>query len=72
MEWEPALPPAKCFEGVCLCLVELHRDLRPQAAGAHYLPSFYGFGIGRVKQDLTCDQYLDLPASTQAASNATV
>ena len=55
MGWEPALPPAKCFEGVCLCQFELHRDLRPQAAGAQYLPSSYGFGIGSVKQDLTRD-----------------
>lgn len=55
MGWEPALPPAKCFEGVCLCQFELHRDLRPQAAGAQYLPSSYGFGLGSVKQDLTRD-----------------
>ena len=55
MGWEPALPPAKCFEGVCLCQFELHRDLRPQAAGAQYLPSSYGFGIESVKQDLTRD-----------------
>lgn len=55
MGWEPALPPAKCFEGVCLCQFELHRDLRPQAAGAQYLPSSYDFGIGSVKQDLTRD-----------------
>lgn len=72
MGWEPALPPAKCFEGVCLCKFELHRDLRPQAAGAQYLPSSYGSGIGSVKQDMTRDQHLAFPVPTQAASNATV
>lgn len=35
MGWEPALPPAKCFEGACHFQVGLHRDLRLQAAGAN-------------------------------------
>ncbi|SEL36667.1 hypothetical protein SAMN04488032_12018 [Pacificibacter marinus] len=52
MGWEPALPPAKCFEGVCLCQFELHRDLRPQAAGAQYLHPYYGLIIGSVKLNL--------------------
>lgn len=30
-------PPTKCFEGECRHLLGLHRDLRPQAAGARYL-----------------------------------
>lgn len=48
---EPALPPAKCFEGVCHFQVGLHHDLRLQAAGAQYLRLFYGFAAGGVKFD---------------------
>lgn len=53
MGWEPALPPTKCFEGACHFQVGLHRDLRPQAAGAQYLRLSYVFAVGSVKLGLT-------------------
>lgn len=64
--WEPALPPTKCFEGACRFLFELHRDVRPQAAGAQNLRRPYALAIGAVK----LKRMHTLSASSQFVRNA--